>query len=520
MGSPRIRLSGRGAKLQGLSWQSEGAIRIGRHPSMDIVLDDLSVGREHAEVRPDGIKWVVRDLVREQRHATLLNGAPLSHPEAIINLHDVLQCGGMALEVTELELPEPAPAVAPAANGQSAQPPTDIRSSGAFMRVQASSQHTWDQALKRAALGKSDRPQQGEHLLTLLRAGYHLAHVGSLDELLQSVLEDAVTTLGAQRGSIVLEDPLTGNLELRTVWAPSLPAQTRRCYSQTLTERSFARGESLLCRDVSGDADLLAARSIRHGAMASIICALLRSPRKRLGVMQLDRGPFQDPFEEDSFHLADALAASVSMAIESAQLVELQRDQFVQTVTSLARAVEFHDQYTGDHTHRVTDYSLLLAEELRLPAAQRYELQIGTPLHDIGKIAIDHAILRKSGPLTRDEFEVMKQHTVKGAALLGNITSLNPMLPIIRHHHERWDGSGYPDCLAHDRIAMTARIVAVADAFDAMTSDRPYRKAMGAEEAFQELQRQAGRHFDPACVQAFLRTRHNVERLLHSSASA
>jgi putative nucleotidyltransferase with HDIG domain len=480
---------------------------------MDIVLDDLSVSREHAEVRPEGVKWVVRDLVHQERHTTLLNGAPLARSEAVINLHDVLQCGGLALEVTELEIP-PAPATPSGNNGQAAQPPTDIRSSGAFMRVQAASQHTWDQALRRVALEKNGRPQQGEHLLTLLRAGYHLAHVGSLDELLQSILEDAVSTLGAQRGSIVLEDPVTGNLELRTVWAPSLPPQTRRCYSQTLTERSFDRGESLLCRDVSADADLLNARSIRHGGMASVICALLRSPRKRLGVMQLDRGPFQDAFEEDSFYLADAIAASVSMAIESAQLVEQQRMQFVETVSSLARAVELRDQYTGDHTLRVTDYALLLAEALGLPAAQRYELQIGTPLHDIGKIGIDDAILRKTGPLTRDEFEVMKQHTIKGAAILGSIASLNPMIPIIRHHHERWDGSGYPDCLAEDRIALTARIVAVADAFDAMTSDRPYRKAMSAEKAFEELQRQAGRHFDPVCVQAFLQARHNVERLL------
>jgi putative nucleotidyltransferase with HDIG domain len=293
-----------------------------------------------------------------------------------------------------------------------------------------------------------------------------------------------------------------------------LPAQTRRCYSRTLTERSFARGESLLCRDVSGDEDLQAARSVRHGGMASIICALLRSPRKRLGVMQLDRGPFQEPFDESSFYLADAIAASVSMGIESAQLVEQQRVQFVQTVTSLARAVEFRDQYTGDHTHRVTDYSLLLAEELHLPANERYQLQIGTPLHDIGKIAIDDAILRKRGPLTQDEFDIMKQHTIKGAAILESINNLNPMIPIVRHHHERWDGTGYPDRLSHERIALTARIVAVADAFDAMTSERPYRKALSSEEAFLELQRQAGKHFDPGCVQAFLRTRGKIERML------
>jgi HD-GYP domain-containing protein (c-di-GMP phosphodiesterase class II) len=178
------------------------------------------------------------------------------------------------------------------------------------------------------------------------------------------------------------------------------------------------------------------------------------------------------------------------------------------------RSVELRDPYTGDHTHRVTDYALLLAEELGLPAAERYQLQIGTPLHDIGKIAIEDAILRKPGPLTPDEFEAMKLHTVKGSLILESIRSLSPMIPIVRNHHERWDGKGYPDQLARDRIAVTARIVAVADAFDAMTSDRPYRNALRAEDAFLELQREAGTHFDPACVQAFLGSRPRIEVLL------
>jgi hypothetical protein len=512
MGSPRIVLSGKCPRLAGLRWESDRALRIGRQPSSDIVLDDLSVGRQHAEVVPAGSRWVLRNLAAHDRHPTLLNGSPLGRSEAGLRCHDIVQCGTMALEVTELEAAAEAPPPPPL------RPPGDsqatIRTSGAFMRVQARAHHSWDQALERVALDREKRPQQGEHLLTLLRTGYHLSHHDSVDELLQCILEDAVATLGAQRGSIVLEDPRTGELKLRTVWAPQLPTATRRCYSKTLAERCFDAGESLLCRDVSSDAALVTAGSVRVGAMASIICALLRSPRKRLGVLQLDRGPFQEPFGEDAFYLADAIAAIVSVGIESAQLVEAQRDQFIQTVTSLARAVEMRDQYTGDHTHRVTNYALLLAEELRVPPAERYQLQIGTPLHDIGKIGIDDAILRKRGPLTSDEFEEMKLHTVKGAAILESILSLAPMIPIVRHHHERWDGQGYPDRLARDGIALTARIVCVADAFDAMTSDRPYRKALAAEEAFLELQRKAGSHFDPACVQAFLRTRAHIEGLL------
>jgi HD-GYP domain-containing protein (c-di-GMP phosphodiesterase class II) len=173
------------------------------------------------------------------------------------------------------------------------------------------------------------------------------------------------------------------------------------------------------------------------------------------------------------FHLADTITRALH-----------------QTVTSLFRAVEVRDQYTGGHTRRVTDYAVLLAEELKLSATERYQIQIGTPLHDIGKIGIDDAILRKPGKLTPEEFEMMKTHTVKGAAILQAMDNLRLIIPIVRHHHERWDGTdgtGYPDGLARDGIPLTARIVAVADAFDAMTSDRPYRSALRTDHAFREL---------------------------------
>jgi putative nucleotidyltransferase with HDIG domain len=230
--------------------------------------------------------------------------------------------------------------------------------------------------------------------------------------------------------------------------------------------------------------------------------------------LQIDRGPFEEPFTENDLYLVDAIAASAAIGIESAQLVVQQREQFIQTVSTLARAVAMRDQYTGDHTQRVTDYALVLAEELKLSTAEKYQIQVGTPLHDIGKIGIDDSILRKPGKLTPSEFETMKTHTIKGASILQSISSLGPMIPIVRNHHERWDGTGYPDRQRQKQIALMARIVCVADAFDAMTSHRPYRPALPAETAFLELLKHAGSHFDPDCVHAFLRQRRKVEQLL------
>jgi HD-GYP domain-containing protein (c-di-GMP phosphodiesterase class II) len=486
---------------------------------MDIVLDDPSVNRCHAEIFVQGQEWFVRGLGNGQD--TSLNGVAVGRAAQRLRPDDVLRCGNLDLKVS---VPEH---ISPASNqlGHVLLPGTnpisthDIKTSGNFYKIQARAQHSWEHALEVAALGPEQRPGQGRRLLTLLRTGYHLCHSASVDELLQAILADAVAVVNAQRGSLLLAEEKTGQLHLLAVSVPRGTLKAGSNYSKTLAVRCFQQGESLLCHDVSTDADLAAANSVLHGAMASIICALLRSPRRRLGVLHLDRGPLQEPFSEDDFRLVDAIAASVSVGIESAQLVEKQRNQFIDTVTALARTVELRDQYTSGHTQRVTSYSLMLAEELGLSTAERQQIRIGTPLHDIGKIGVEDAILRKPGKLTPAEFELMKQHTLKGVAILEPIPDLGPMLSIVRHHHERWDGTGYPDGLASERISPAARIVAVADAFDAMTSDRPYRLALSVEKAFAELLRHAGSHFDPACVEAFLRLRPRIEALLAQERS-
>src|SRR5262249_31469716 len=249
---------------------------------------------------------------------------------------------------------------------------------------------------------------------------------------------------------------------------------------------------------------------IAEGTMASVLCVLLRTPRNKLGVLHLDRGPMQKPFTKDDLHLADAMAAHVSAGIESAQLIEKQKKLFQDTITMLAQAVELRDDYTGGHTNRVTNYALLLAQQLDMPAEELKLIKIGTPLHDIGKIGIDDAILRKTSKLSKEEFEIMKTHTTKGAKILETVPDLAPVIPIVRSHHERWDGQGYPDGLAGEAISRLARIVAVADCFDAMTSDRPYRQGMPAEVAFAEVDKQKAKQFDPEVATAFLKIRARI----------
>jgi putative nucleotidyltransferase with HDIG domain len=382
------------------------------------------------------------------------------------------------------------------------------------IQIQASTQQSWDEAVQRVILPVEKSRWQREQLRTLLRTDYHLCHAGSLEQSLQAILQDTARVLGAQRGAIALQHEATGELRVQAVIVRHRGITSRDGFSNTLARRCFERGESLLCHDVRADAALQAAGSVVRGSMASMLCALLRSPRQRLGVLHLDRGPLQPPFTSDDLYLIDAIAAKASVGIESARLAQQQQEQFIQTLTTLARTVDARDRGTATHAQRVTAYALCLATALGLSDEEVQRVRLGTPLHDIGKIGIPDAILHKPGRLNDDELEQMKQHPVRGVVILESFQALRPVLPIVRSHHERWDGQGYPDGLAGEAIAREARVVAVADVFDALTSERPYRVGMPAAEAFAEIGRHAGTQFDPAAASTFLAVRQQVEELL------
>jgi HD-GYP domain-containing protein (c-di-GMP phosphodiesterase class II)/pSer/pThr/pTyr-binding forkhead associated (FHA) protein len=487
--------------IKGRLWESSDLLRIGRLDPLEIVLDDNSVSRYHAEIRATDRGWRVRDL--GSTNGTRLNGVRLGQGHWPLRLRDLLQFGEVAFVVEALQEEQSDEALGPD-----------------NMRVEASAASSWDEAIAGLAFDSKRSPRAGEQLVALLRASHNLVHIEKEEDLLHSILNDAVHVLDAQRGAIVLaEGPenklklkalVTGQNEPRARAAGRLDVGARFQFSQSLANRCLSRGESILCQKVEEDSELAIAKSIAEGAMASVLCVLLRTPRKRLGVLHLDRSPWQKAFSEDDLHLADALAANVSSGIECAQLLRKQRNLFLDTINVLAQAVELRDEYTGNHTHRVQTYSIMLAEYLQMSEEDVELIRIGTPLHDIGKIGIDDAILRKGGKLTPEEFEQMKLHTVKGDAIVSTVPDLCPIRPIVRSHHERWDGKGYPDGLGGEVIPQMARVVALADAFDAMTSDRPYRKGMAPEVAFSEIEKGRGQQFDPTFAAAFLAIREQI----------
>lgn len=193
------------------------------------------------------------------------------------------------------------------------------------------------------------------------------------------------------------------------------------------------------------------------------------------------------------------------------QVAQLQQ-AWKASLIMLANAIELRDQHTRGHVERVRDYAMAIAGQMGWTEGQSGQLEYGSILHDIGKIQIPESVLKKPGKLTEAEWIEMKKHPIIGVELIKNIPFLASAVPVIRHHHERWDGTGYPDRLAGEQIPLSARIVAVADALDAMTYfDRPYRMAMSPEQAFEEIMRCSGTHFDPNAVRAFQRAWDKIE---------
>jgi putative two-component system response regulator len=184
------------------------------------------------------------------------------------------------------------------------------------------------------------------------------------------------------------------------------------------------------------------------------------------------------------------------------RLAQLQ-ESYEASLTMLANAIEVRDQYTRGHVERVTSYAVTIAQGMNLDRQLIEAIRFGAILHDIGKIHVRESILRKRSPLTKEEWNELSRHPVTGAEMIKDIPYLVPAVPAVRYHHERWDGQGYPEGLSGVQIPLPARIVTVADSLDAMTTDRPYRKGLSPELAYQEIVDNAGTQYDPRVVSAF-----------------
>lgn len=239
------------------------------------------------------------------------------------------------------------------------------------------------------------------------------------------------------------------------------------------------------------------------------------------GTRRLAQRQFLTPVRISSGDEFEALGAAFNqLSSELAQQFDELEAFNLGTLETLARTIDAKSSWTAGHSSRVTAMAITIAEEMRLPAQEIDQLRRGGLVHDIGKIATPQGILDKPARLTEEEFAIMRLHTTQGVHILEPIASFRPLLPIVAQHHERWDGSGYPAGLAGTDIARTARVLAVADVFDAIRSDRPYRPGMPLEYVVRLIEEQSGKHFDPDVVAAFLRVARRLSGETHLARSA
>ncbi len=235
-----------------------------------------------------------------------------------------------------------------------------------------------------------------------------------------------------------------------------------------------------------------------------IICVPLKIRDRIIGVAEAVNR-IGGTFTEDDIELFEAIAFQIAISLENASLYKDLEDLFFQVITSLVATIDTKDPYTHGHSQRVMEYSLAIGREMKLSFDEMRNLKLSALLHDIGKIGVDEAILRKPAKLTEDEFSEVKKHPGTGAYIIEHIKRLKDISINVKHHHERFEGGGYPSGIKGKEIPISARIIAVSDAFDAITSDRPYRKGQDPEIAIAEIERCKETQFDPECVSCFIK---------------
>jgi putative nucleotidyltransferase with HDIG domain len=438
---------------------------IGRSSEADAVIDEPSLSRQHARLTmaPDGAV-TVEDL--GSTNGIFINGS--QRRIATLAAGDTVRLGALEFKTdtgrSRTEFPD-----------------------GSMIRRRQADRTIVDRAALEA----------------LLSTSREIMAFGDLQGLLDRVLDRLQAILTPDRSAILLIDPVNGELVPRSVRPAGAYANVSEFASSTAVHESLSSREVLVVEDAKADARLRDAASVVQAGVRSAISVPLLGRAGPIGALYADRTALRGTFESHQIDYAAAFAAHAAAALETAQLYDDREQHFRLTLEALAKAIDARDKYTAGHSDRVTSYTLVLATAMKLPDADLDILRRAGMLHDIGKVGVPDHVLLKPGPLDPAERAIIESHVTIGYEMLRELPFLRQALPAIRGHHERWDGRGYPDTLAGEHIHLYARIMAVADSYDAMTSARPYRAALPPDEAARRLRADAGAQFDPTVITAF-----------------
>ncbi len=343
-------------------------------------------------------------------------------------------------------------------------------------------------------------------LIPLFEISKLLVSEFDLAGLFRIVTEVLVQEFNAERLSLMMVDISSGDLLIRASHGlpPEHAALARRREGEGVSGLVLKHGRPLLIASGQHPDPEVMRMLNQESSVTSSMSVPLIGKNEVLGVLNISKlNP--PPFTTSDLQIATILASQVVTAMENARLYENLRENYLRTVQALVAAVEAKDPYTRWHSTNVAKYAVAIAREMGLSPTRLEELHIASILHDVGKIGISERIISKPDRLSKDEFDIMKDHPAHGIRILDPIGFAPAITDAIYQHHERFDGTGYPVGLEGESICLAARILSVADTIDAMVSERPYRGMISGEEVLRELEREAGKQFDPAVTESACR---------------
>jgi len=341
-------------------------------------------------------------------------------------------------------------------------------------------------------------------LTTLNNIGKEINSVLDIEKLLESILQMSTKILNAHVGLMMVKQKNGEGLELKYVTnGGHEKAFWEQSIHQAISQHVYESGKSLLLPDFKADGRF----SNGDGTYVprTVLYVPLQAKGKVIGIIgMIDRNDERN-FSVSDLELLTTISCEAAVALENSNLYNALRKSYFDAITALVNAIEAKDPYTFGHSERVTKLALAVGKHLNLNEKSLEVIRHAGILHDVGKIGVSLNILHKTVDLTYDEMMIIREHSQIGCRIIDHIDFLKDVKDGIRHHHERYDGTGYPDGVGPVHISLETKILSVADSYDAMTSDRPYRRAQSPEKAIEELRKSAGTQFDPKVVDAFIR---------------
>lgn len=480
-------------------------IIFGRGVNCDIQLFDEGVSRRHCAIENRGDEFFLADL--ESSNGTHVNSRPVI--SCYLSDGDAIRVGVVVLEFRVRGTARVGSRKMTLSVQEAKEMPSGIHKKVDLGKTQIMAAPAAEDlgALKLAH----------ERIRAIYEVGSAINSEVTPDQVFGAIVTAVERVCRADRVAVLLYDASTGGIDpVASKVRGSEGAESDIAISRTIVHEVMKKGVSALTSDASVDERFKEGASIVSSGIRSVICVPLQAQDQILGALYADTRQAANAFGEADLELMAAIGNQAGVAIHRAQLLSELENLFFGSIRTLVAAIDAKDRYTHGHSERVTTFALKMAKAMDLGEEEREQIQLAGLLHDVGKIGVPEAVLNKPGDLTDEEWAAVKRHPVDGAEIIANIHAKNidKIAAAVRHHHERWDGSGYPDGLKEEQAPLASRVLAVADSFDAMTSDRPYRKGFSADQAAEVVSECAGTQFDPSIAGIFLRIHERGEMLL------